>query len=400
MTSTLQTVHRLLQKNNIPHEVVSGRPGDSRLEELTAFFPGEDGETIRLKAAVGCDGVFFTTHIRDLTERQFSLAETFAAELHRSVKTGLFTVSRSENEFSFAVYRLPGALPPTAEELAPLLFTGPIMAQLYGPALDLVLEEGVSVRAALDAVEKTDGKPVMSFVLSDLPESLRPASRRSAGSFFEEDDDDFPYSEIFRSDLERGFLTDLVQDYYDEQNWKYDYDPAGNAFRMRIDSCCVDSYRVITFIRGEEWFTTLTVFPIRVPKEKRDQAAEFIARANYGMILGCFEMDPDDGLLQFKDTCLCGEIELDMSVIERHIDVGFRMCDRYGPALLEMLFGNISPADAIRKAESDILEKNNDPPEEEEASEPAETSAAEKPARRGLLKRLFDWLCCPDDDAE
>ena len=405
MTSALNIVHRLLSKNGIPHEIAAASP-EFAARQLTACFPDEEGGTISLEAVADGDGVFFSTFLRTLTEEQLETAEAFVAEAHKLIRTGQFHVSRKQNNIRFEVQRLPGEQAPAAEELAPLLFVGPMMARLYGPALDLVLDEGASIESALSAVEKTDGKPVMSFMLPDMPNSHKP----SVEVFSIEDEEEYSFSDGYEGQTEGSSLAEMVREYYDRQNWKYEYDPVRNTFRMLMSSCCVDAYRGITLVHDEEWFTTFTRFPIRVPPEKRIEAEEFIARANYGMILGCFEMDPVGGILQFKDTCLCGDAELEMSVLERHVDVGFRMCDRYGPALLEMLFGGVSPADAIRKAEEDVPQKQ-EPSETETAeaelpvSEPAGEAAEHHispaaPARKGLWRKLLEWLAPSEDEEE
>lgn len=403
MTSALNIIQRLLSKNGIPYETVTDSQ-DFASGQLTASFPDEEGGTVLLEAAVGNDGIFFTTPLRTLTEEQLETAENFASQAHKLIRTGQFHVSRKENNIRFEVHRLPDGQTPSAEELAPLLFVGPLMAQLYGPALDLVLDEGASVESALSAAEKTDGKPVMSFVLPDMPEAYKPSEPP------EEDDGEDGFSDGYGEQPEESSLAEMVRDYYDNQNWKYEYDPVRNTFRMLMGSCCVDAYRVITLVHGEDWFATFTRFPIRIPKEKRTEAEEFIARANYGMILGCFELDPVGGVLQFKDTCLCGDAELDMSVLERHIDVGFRMCDRYGPALLEMLYGGVSPADAVRKAEGDILEKQEVSETESSVTPEVQTSVPETvseenlpaaaPVRKGFFRKLLEWLAPSEDEEE
>ncbi len=58
--------------------------------------------------------------------------------------------------------------------------------------------------------------------------------------------------------------------------------------------------------RDEDGFTVYTVFPVKAPEEKRGAVAAFLTRANYGLILGSFELDFDDGEIRFKVTAICG----------------------------------------------------------------------------------------------
>ena len=90
---------------------------------------------------------------------------------------------------------------------------------------------------------------------------------------------------------------------------------------------------------------------------------------------------------------------MDPKIIERHIDVGFRMCDRYGPALLEMLYGGLSPREAVEKAEADIRPRRQ--PEEQEVpprqEPPAPPQSGEEASHtegffRKKLRGLLDGL--------
>ena len=76
-------------------------------------------------------------------------------------------------------------------------------------------------------------------------------------------------------------------------------------------------------------------FPVKAPEEKRGAVAAFLTRANYGLILGSFELDFDDGEIRFKVTAICGEQVLSPAVMERNFDMGFCMFDRYGEGLLK-----------------------------------------------------------------
>ncbi|MFP4414883.1 MAG: hypothetical protein ACLFVV_26025, partial [Coleofasciculus sp.] len=52
----------------------------------------------------------------------------------------------------------------------------------------------------------------------------------------------------------------------------------------------------------EEQFVFYSICPIKVPKTKRRILGEFIARANYGMMIGNFELDFTDGEIRYKTS--------------------------------------------------------------------------------------------------
>lgn len=410
MILTMQNLDRLITKNSVSHQ------SDLEKQRFSASFRGgEDEDITNVDISVDGSDICFTSYLsKELSDSDLGKAAEFVTRANQNFTMGSLQLDYETGSVYFKVLcHLNENQELSPEELAPYLFIGPMTAQLYGKnGLDLVLKQGLSPKDALEELSRMETKPAMSFVLPDPPAALKPpakkrpeVSKKESAPAFEEDEDVFREDRYDTfDDFDHGLLTESIRDYYDSQNWRYDYDPVNNVLRMSFQSKCVDSYRIITFIRDEERFTTLTIFPIKIPEDKREKVEEFIARANYGMIVGCFEMDPDDGQLQFKDTCLCGEIRLEQEILENHIDIGFRMCDRYGPGLMEILYGDTSPQEAIDKIESDIRPVNAPEPEQPPASEaaapappaaadpekPAEsTETVQKPKRKGLKSFLL-----------
>ena len=76
-----------------------------------------------------------------------------------------------------------------------------------------------------------------------------------------------------------------------------------------------------------------------------------LVRANYGLKVGKFEMDYDDGEIRVHVAHVLTEGELDDAVIARLFGTGMALLDRYLPAVLSVIYGNELPRDAIRSVE-------------------------------------------------
>lgn len=112
-------------------------------------------------------------------------------------------------------------------------------------------------------------------------------------------------------------------------------------------------------------------FPVPISAEKRAAAAEFIARANYNLHDGNFEMDMNDGEVRYKACLYVGEHDrMSDEMLGRMTYVGFGMVDQYGPALMAMLYGGKSAQQAIADAERS---------EEEQTAAPAAPAGLPKP---------------------
>jgi len=96
-------------------------------------------------------------------------------------------------------------------------------------------------------------------------------------------------------------------------------------------------------------------YPIYAKPERiRPSVAEFVTRANYGLALGHFEMDMSDGEIRFHVSQLLHEGSLADEVIGNLFFSSLTATERYYPALMQLLFGGLTAADAVYMAELDL----------------------------------------------
>ena len=114
----------------------------------------------------------------------------------------------------------------------------------------------------------------------------------------------------------------------------------------------VAMYRVVAQVDEEaELFQVYGYAPIRIPEGSRPAIAETVARANYGLRVGKFEFDVDQGEVRFQASQVLTDDGVDDGVIDRLITVTMAMLDLYLPAVLSVIYGNELPKDAIRCVE-------------------------------------------------
>ena len=92
------------------------------------------------------------------------------------------------------------------------------------------------------------------------------------------------------------------------------------------------------------------VLPIRVDADRRRAVAEVVVRINRGIRLGTFDLDFDDGELRYRIGC-----DVEGGALTEHMvmtmlgNVGASI-EWFGPALMQVVFGEASPEDAARAA--------------------------------------------------
>ena len=100
-------------------------------------------------------------------------------------------------------------------------------------------------------------------------------------------------------------------------------------------------------------FIFYSVCPVTIAADKRLAIAEFITRANYGLIIGNFELDFDDGELRYKTSLDVEAADLTSGLIRPVVYANVITMDRYLPGALAILYGNTLPVEAISRAEND-----------------------------------------------
>ena len=100
-----------------------------------------------------------------------------------------------------------------------------------------------------------------------------------------------------------------------------------------------------------EQFIFYSVCPITAPEERRAAVAEFITRANYGMLVGNFEMDYTDGEVRYKTSVDVEGSQLSQALCRQIVVANVMMMDRYLPGILSVVSNAQTPAQAIANIE-------------------------------------------------
>ena len=132
----------------------------------------------------------------------------------------------------------------------------------------------------------------------------------------------------------------------------------------------VATYRIVARVDAEvDLFQVLGHSSLRVPQGSRPAIAEAIARANYGLRVGKFEFEVDEGELRFQASQVMTDDTVGERVIDRLISTTMAMLDMYLPAFLSVIYGNELPKDAIRCAEAGRCGRTETEGDEQEAGD-------------------------------
>lgn len=167
---------------------------------------------------------------------------------------------------------------------------------------------------------------------------------------------DDPFAELEPGDLPDGTpLLERVMDALGEREW---------GFELAIDApaeCPVVLFRV----RGQhtayecsaqtnevlEQVIVNVSLPARVPEERRAAACEFVARANWGLAIGGFQIDLEEGTVRVRVGTDVEGGTLTTPMVHTMFSAALSTFDLYYPALMRILYADAAPAEAIREVE-------------------------------------------------
>jgi len=147
-------------------------------------------------------------------------------------------------------------------------------------------------------------------------------------------------------------VFDQMKRFFDSDDWGYDQDedrPGVLTMSFKGDD---GTWRCLARAREEqEQAVFYSIAPVSVPEHRRAEMAEFLTRANYGMIIGNFEMDLSDGEVRYKTAIDVEGAELTPPLMKGIVYPNVYSMDRYLKGIMAVSFGNISAIEAIRDIE-------------------------------------------------
>jgi hypothetical protein len=93
-------------------------------------------------------------------------------------------------------------------------------------------------------------------------------------------------------------------------------------------------------------FAFYSIAPVNTPEDRRAAMAEFLARINYGLVIGNFEMDYRDGEVRYKTSIDVEGDRLTPALVRNLVFLNLQMMDRCLPGLMGVSYGGLTPEQA------------------------------------------------------
>ena len=153
-------------------------------------------------------------------------------------------------------------------------------------------------------------------------------------------------------------LFDILVDFLAEDGWSPEVVPGEAIVRLRARG---ESGEWDAFGQVREEDQQVIVYaecPVTAPSERRAEVMEFITRANFGLAIGNFELDLNDGEIRYRTSLDVKEDRLSPPLLRQLIWNNIGVTDKYLPGLREVIDAGTTAKEALARIESDHSDEN------------------------------------------
>ena len=157
-----------------------------------------------------------------------------------------------------------------------------------------------------------------------------------------------------------GQILEAIINFFTEDDWSYTKIQGEPTLSLAFQG---ENGKWICYAKSrteQAQFVFYSICPVNAPENKRSSVAEFITRANYGTIIGNFELDYTDGEIRYKTSIDVEGSNLTFPLIKQLVYANVTMMDEYLPGIVSVIEGDVEPKEAIRAIEQREANDNAD----------------------------------------
>lgn len=156
---------------------------------------------------------------------------------------------------------------------------------------------------------------------------------------------------VNKEEIYRDRIFSTVVNFFTEDNWSFSQIEDEPILRMKFKGKNGKWQCYAQVREAHEHFVFYSLGEVNVPENKRFAIAEFLTRANYGLIIGNFELDFSDGQIRYKTSIDIEDTELNSALIKQLVYANVLTMDKYLPGIMKVIYGEVSPQEAIAQIE-------------------------------------------------
>jgi len=144
-------------------------------------------------------------------------------------------------------------------------------------------------------------------------------------------------------------ITDTIKDFFSEDGWQFSQQDS--LLQVPISGTNGKWLCLAQALEERQQFVFYSICPVNAPEPKYREVSEFLTRANYGITIGNFEMNFENGEIRYKTSIDVEGDRLVSSLVKQLVYQNMSTMDNYLPGILNVLYADASPCQAIAQVE-------------------------------------------------
>ena len=155
-------------------------------------------------------------------------------------------------------------------------------------------------------------------------------------------------------------LLKIVSDFLEMDNWPFAPSSSHPVIKTGFQGDNGKWTCLIRVLEDEQQVAFYSILPLNVPDTKRPELALFLTAANYGIIIGNFEMDLEDGEVRYKTSLDVDGAALTPELLRAMVYNNVGIMDKYFPGIMAVVYGDKSIQEALNQIEGEDEDEDDD----------------------------------------
>lgn len=147
-------------------------------------------------------------------------------------------------------------------------------------------------------------------------------------------------------------IFDEVKAFFAYEDWPVQVSPSERLLETQFKG---DEGQWACFAQANEeahQFVFYSVCPTHVPSARRATMAEFISRANFGLMIGNFELNFDDGEVRYKTSLDVEDTDINFNLIKNLVYANITLMNHYFGGVMKVIYSDKAPSELIEEIEN------------------------------------------------
>jgi hypothetical protein len=143
-------------------------------------------------------------------------------------------------------------------------------------------------------------------------------------------------------------------EFFNQRGWGYNQNPTKPVIHTGFSGDNGRWQCVAVAGPEDKHLLFLSLLPSKATSNRRAACAELLTRINFGLALGCFEMDFEDGEIRFRTSIPLVSEDVSPEMVEHLVFSNLSTVDRFFGAIMSVIHADVSPKAALNPAAARI----------------------------------------------